>query len=215
MAAVTPPMHNPATGVPPRLDVRSLSRPGLEVEPFAIAAGECVVVRGSSGAGKSLLLRALADLDPNDGELRVDGHARAAMPAPRWRRLVTYVPAESGWWEDLVGAHFGDRPAAAALCVRLALPAQCMDWPVSRLSTGERQRLALARALLNQPSVLLLDEPTSALDEEAVAAVEAVLAEWLTAGGGLLMVTHDTEQAARLARRALRVEAGRVHEVAA
>lgn len=198
-----------------RLEVRSLSRPGLEVEPFALAPGECVTLGGPSGAGKSLLLRAIADLDPNEGEVLSEGERRAAMPAPRWRQRVTYVPAESGWWEERVGAHFADVAAAAELASRLGLPSDCTAWRVSRLSTGERQRLALARALLNGPRVLLLDEPTSGLDADSVAAVEAVLGEWQAAGGAVLMVTHDGAQAARLSRRRLRVQAGRASEVRA
>jgi len=198
----------------PLLEVRALSRPGLEVAPFRVAAGECVTIAGPSGAGKSLLLRAIADLDPNDGDLLVDGAARAGLPAPRWRRLVTYVPAESGWWEERVGAHFPDKASAADLAARLGLPHDCMDWPVARLATGERQRLALVRALVNAPLVLLLDEPTSGLDEDSVAAVETLLGEWLADGGGMLLVTHDAEQAARLSHRRLRVAAGRVDEVA-
>lgn len=199
-------------GVAPVLDVRALSRPGLAVDPFQIAPGECVTVGGASGSGKSLLLRAIADLDPNDGDMLVEGASRSGLSAPRWRRLVTYVPAESGWWEERVGAHFGDRTSAADLAVRLVLPRDCMDWPVARLSTGERQRLALVRALLNTPRVLLLDEPTSGLDKDTVAAVEALLAEWLANGGGMLLVTHDMDQAARMARRRLRVATGRVVE---
>ena len=128
----------PEPGVAPVLDVRALSRPGLAVEPFRIAPGECVTVGGVSGSGKSLLLRAIADLDPNDGDMLVEGVSRAELSAPRWRRLVTYVPAESGWWDERVGAHFGDTVAAADLAVRLTLPRDCMDWPVTRLSTGER-----------------------------------------------------------------------------
>ena len=55
---------------------------------------------GPSGSGKSLFLRALADLDPNEGDLRLDGESREAMSGPQWRRRVTYVAGESGWWDD-------------------------------------------------------------------------------------------------------------------
>ena len=206
------PTERPGDAAPPRLEARALSRPGLECAPFTLDAGECLAVRGPSGAGKSLLLRALADLDPNEGEVLLDGVSRAAMPAPQWRRLVGYVPVDSGWWQTTVGEHFADADAGGRLVTRLALPDDCLRWPVSRLSTGERQRLALARALAVKPRVLLLDEPTSALDEETTAATEALLREWLGEGGALLLVTHAAAQAARMARRRLRVEAGRVRE---
>jgi len=197
---------------PALLSVRSLARPGLQPLAFDLAEGECLAVRGPSGAGKSLLLRALADLDPNEGELSLDGQRREAMPAPRWRRLVTYLPAEPGWWAETVGAHFADWPAAEPLVETLGLPAASRAWPVSRLSTGERQRLALARALVQRPRVLLLDEPTAGLDETARNAVETLVAARLAEGAAALWVTHDAEQARRLAQRCLTVEGGRVTE---
>jgi putative ABC transport system permease protein len=159
----------------PLLSVRRLTRPGLDPADLDLATGECIALRGPSGAGKSLLLRAIADLDPNQGSVALNGEDRSALPAPAWRRQVMYVPTESGWWSERVGAHFDDPGAASELIPRFALPAKALDWPVSRLSTGERARLALARALLRDPRVLLLDEPTSGLDEDATAAVEAEL----------------------------------------
>ena len=194
------------------LDVRGLRRPGLGPVDLTLAAGECVALSGPSGAGKSLLLRAIADLDPSDGEVSLDGTAREAVTAPAWRRQVTYVAAESAWWDDRVGAHFDDPAAAVPLARLLGLPAAAVDWSVARLSTGERQRLALARALALSPKVLLLDEPTAALDPEATAAVEAVLRQRLGQGGAILLVTHDAAQARRLANRGFRVEAGMLHQ---
>ncbi len=197
------------------LIVRALSHAYLAVAPFSLADGECAAVQGASGSGKSLFLRALADLDRNDGEVLLDQASRDGMPAPHWRRQITYVAAESGWWEDRVGEHFADPAAAAALAGRLGLAVECMDWPVVRLSTGERQRLALVRALVQQPRVLLLDEPTSGLDSGAMAATESVLREVLSGGTSILLVTHDPDQAKRLASRFFHVAGGRVSEATA
>lgn len=195
------------------LEVRGLARPGLFAPlSFSLEAGECVALLGPSGAGKSLLLRALVDLDPNEGEVRLMGVARSAMTAPAWRRRVAYLPAESGWWDDRVAAHMSDREAAQALLPALGLPADALSWEVARLSTGERQRLGLLRALLLAPSVLLLDEPTSALDDESEAQVEALLERQRAKGCGLLLVTHDSAQALRLAGRRLRLAEGRLRE---
>lgn len=167
---------------------------------------------GPSGSGKSLLLRALADLDPNQGEVALDGQVRDAMAAPSWRRLVTYLAAEPGWWHDRVGAHFADWQAATPMVVALNLPADCDAWPVARLSTGERQRLALVRALVQVPRVYLLDEPTAALDHSARDAVEALMARQFAAGAAALWVTHDKAQARRLASRSLLLDKGRAEE---
>ena len=129
-------------------------------------------MRGPSGAGKTLLLRAVADLDPNEGRVTLDGRDRSTMSGPEWRRLVGYVPAEPGWWADTVGEHFGEWTAALAFLRDLGFREEAKAWPITRLSTGERQRLALVRALIMRPRVLLLDEPTAALDVASVAAVE-------------------------------------------
>ncbi|HEY0835084.1 MAG TPA: ABC transporter ATP-binding protein [Azospirillum sp.] len=194
------------------LTVSGLETGVLKPASFAVPGGTCVAVRGPSGSGKSVLLRAVADLDPNRGEVRLGDRARSAMPAPEWRRLVTYVAAESGWWADVVGAHYPDPARAAPLAEALGLSPDAMDWPVARLSTGERQRLALVRALVREPAVLLLDEPSGALDADATARLEALLRGELARGVAILVATHDPAQADRLATRTLRVEGGVVRE---
>src|SRR3546814_9763860 len=90
------------------LTVRNLSRSGLEPTSFELAAGECIALRGLSGSGKTLLLRALADLDLNEGEVLLDDTPRSRIPAPRWRRRVGYVAAEPGWWSERLVEHFRD-----------------------------------------------------------------------------------------------------------
>lgn len=192
------------------LRIRGLVRPHLAPFDLDLDAHEAVAISGPSGAGKTLLLRAIADLDLNRGEIELDGRARAAMAAPAWRRLVTYMAAEPGWWADRVRDHFLDPGKSRDLLPPLLLPPEAMDWEVARLSTGEKQRLALARVLERAPRVLLLDEPTASLDAEATQAVETVLRHRLDEGAAILFVTHDSEQARRLAQRVLIMEAGAV-----
>ena len=184
----------------PRLRVSELRTRGRGPYDLFVDAGECVSLRGPSGSGKSLLLRAIADLDPHDGEVWLDGVSCAQIPAPHWRRQVALIPVESQWWRDQVGEHFpaGDCPWLAPL----GFSAQALAWQVSRLSSGEKQRLALARALMNRPRVLLLDEPTASLDEASVAALEAVVGEYRRdSGAAVLWVSHSAQQAARVASR--------------
>jgi len=192
--------------------IRDLRTNLLKLASLSLSAGECIAVQGPSGAGKTLLLRAIADLDPNEGLVCLDGRDRSTIAAPEWRRLVGYVPAEPGWWADTVGEHFSEWTAALPCVRELGFPEEAKAWPISRLSTGERLRLALVRALMVQPKVLLLDEPTAALDPVSVAAAESLIATRVQAGLAVLWVTHDSEQARRIARRLLVVKAGQVRE---
>ena len=194
------------------LKVQRLSRPNLLEASLELAAGECLVIRGASGSGKSLLLRAIADLDPNQGQVSLNGVSRETFTGPAWRRRVGYLPAEAGWWAEDLGAHFADWNRARSFFQRLGLSDAQKDWPIARLSTGERQRLALIRALAISPEVLLLDEPTSGLDQEAVTAVERLIAEVRGNGTGVIWVTHDPAQAERVGDRWLYLEEGRLRE---
>lgn len=177
--------------------------------PFDLTldAGECLAITGPSGAGKSVFLRMVADLDPHDGEALLDGAARSAMAPSAWRARVTYSAAEPGWWHERVGDHFAVPPSA--LVQRLGLRPDILDQTVRLCSTGERQRLALIRALAGSPTVLLLDEPTASLDADSVSAAEALLRERRAAGMTLVLVTHDLVQAERLGDRHQRLVNGR------
>jgi putative ABC transport system ATP-binding protein len=168
------------------LTVQALTRLHISVS-FDLNDGECVALQGPSGAGKRLLLRAIADLDPNDGTIKLDGMLREAVPARRvGESKVTYVAAEPGWWGDTVRGHFDMWDQAMPLVERLGLPPDCGTWNIDRLSTGEKQRLGLVLALMLRSRVLLLDEPTSALDATSTATVEAIIAERVSAGTGVL-----------------------------
>jgi ABC-type multidrug transport system ATPase subunit len=195
----------------PALRIEGLATKLIGPISFDIAAGECLALMGPSGAGKSLLLRAIVDLDPSSGNVMVGAHARNDMAASEWRRLVALVPAESGWWTGRVRDHFPAKVDATQLVGKLGL-AGSMEWDVGRLSTGERQRLALARALCRRPGALLLDEPTASLDEHATGLVEDLIRKCCGDGMALLLVTHDRRQAERMAKRLLRMSSGKIEQ---
>ena len=185
------------------LRVEKLRIGSLPSLSFAVADGECLAVEGPSGSGKTRILRAIADLDPNEGQLFLDGIERREMPATDWRKHVRYAAAEPGWWGDtprqtLPATEFADA-RTLRLLTALGLDETLIDRQISRLSTGERQRLALARALLDEPRVLLLDEPTAALDAGATEMVEEVIRFQLQARRSVLIASHDTELLDRLA----------------
>lgn len=182
---------------------------------FAAGAGECVAIFGESGSGKTLLLRALADLDPHAGEVWLGDAEQQSMPAPQWRRQVGFLPAEAPWWEDAVGSHFGD-PPGSDLLARLGFDNDVLGWESARLSAGERQRLGLARLLCQNPRALLLDEPTANLDAGSAAKVEAILADYARREQvPVVWVSHDPAQRARVAGRAFRLAGKALEEVGA
>jgi phosphate-transporting ATPase len=189
------------------LTVSALTRLHISVS-FELNDGECITLQGPSGVGKSLLLRAIADLDPSEGTIKLDGTLREAVPAPLWRKQVTYVAAEPGWWADTVQEHFSGWDHAVPLVERLGLPPSCGTWQIQRLSSGEKQRLGLARALLLRSRVLLLDEPTSALDAISTATVESIIAERISSGTGVIWSTHDSTQARRVGSRLFVMSSG-------
>jgi ABC-type iron transport system FetAB ATPase subunit len=189
----------------PRLQIKQLQSPLAGPFSLELAAGECLTISGPSGAGKSLLLRMLCDLDPNTGEALLNGVPRADIAAPAWRAAVVYQPAEAAWWLPTAAEHFkpGQMPRVMELLPQLNLSPSLLENEIGRLSTGERQRMALVRSLACAPQVLLLDEPTAALDPDSIAAVEALLKKEMAAGLALILVTHSEAQARTLGHRSM------------
>ncbi|SNC63146.1 ABC transporter [Marinobacter sp. es.048] len=181
------------------LVLENLSVGTLSNVSLTVPGGQVACLSGPSGSGKSRLLRAVADLEPHDGNVSLGGIGQQAIPAHQWRSRVVMVPADSQWWFDDVGGHFPD-DATAGLPSALGFPPGVMEWSVSRLSSGERQRLALWRALVLEPEVLLLDEPTANLDNDSTEAIEAWLLEEIRRRQiAVLWVAHDVGQIHRVA----------------
>jgi ABC-type multidrug transport system ATPase subunit len=186
------------------LRVERLQVAGLPPLSFEVPAGECLAVEGASGAGKTLLLRAIADLDAAPGDVTLDGEERREVTPQEWRRRVRYCAAEPAWWCDTPrGCLAPVHPRIDRLMQSLDLEESLLDRPVATLSTGERQRLALVRALLDEPKVLLLDEPTGALDPQSTALAEELIRFQLLSGHSVLLVSHDQAQVERLSHARL------------
>jgi putative ABC transport system ATP-binding protein len=186
-------------------EVRHLDCANLSDISFSLAASKLVCLSGPSGAGKTLLLRSLADLDVSRGAVSLQGVQRERTPPTEWRRQVGYLPAESRWWSETVGEHFPS--IQATILTQLGFEDDVLAWRAERLSSGERQRLAMARLLSNQPRVLLLDEPTANLDPVNTQRLEQLVSDYLrTHQAACLWVTHAREQIERIAGRVLTLD---------
>ena len=192
---------------------------------FCIAPGEALGVVGPSGAGKTTLAwTVLGLLEAAEGEVRFQGRPwsplpeaqrrphRGAMQAVLQDPQASLPPHLSGWEileEPLVIHGRGDgrarREACAAMASRVHFPEACLDQRPAQWSGGLAQRLALARALMSGPSLLVLDEPLSALDPTLAGHLLQMLLELKAEGLALLFVSHDPGAVARLCDRTLRI----------
>ena len=192
-----------------RLRIEELTSHSLAPVNLTINPGESVCLSGPSGSGKSTLLRAIADLDPHTGTAYLDDTECQSVDAPRWRRLVGLLPPESQWWYDRVRDHFATMDDE--WLEQLGLNRKILDCRITRLSTGERQRLAILRLLMNQPKVLLLDEPTASLDAKSVRRVENLIHAYQQRHRvPILWVSHDPLQIRRIAIRRCRIQNGQL-----
>ena len=190
---------------------------------FEIRPGEAWGVLGESGAGKSTLLQlVLGLLEPDEGEVRLDGEAWSRVPErarrPRRPRMQAVfqdphasLPPHRTGWEILVepldiwkrGTKAERREAAARMAARVKFPEAALGQKPAAWSGGLAQRLAVARALMLDPALLVMDEPFSALDPTLAGHLIELLAELKAAGTALLFVSHDLPAARRLCDQAL------------
>lgn len=199
----------PALLVARDITVLRESRRVVDSAAVALESASMLTIQGGSGSGKSTLLRAIATLIPVvSGTLLFEGREAHAIGITEYRRRVAYVPQLPRMFDGTVADNVRTGPgfrgevlddeAVRALIERVGLGAELATRVAADLSGGERLRVALARALANQPRVLLLDEPTSALDPRSASVILDLLLELGRSGMAILTVTHSEEHAARL-----------------
>ena len=187
----------------------------LDGVSLSVEAGDFIAVRGPSGSGKTTLLGIAGGLLATDqGVVSIGGRDLGSMSAEgraRFRaenvgfvfqqfHLIPYLSVLHNVMAPAVAANIADAPERAEkLIAQFGLRSRAHH-PTARLSTGERQRTALARALLNRPKLLLADEPTGNLDADNTGEVLIGLSEFAKTGGAVLLVTHDDNAATRATR---------------
>jgi putative ABC transport system ATP-binding protein len=191
---------------------------------FELFVGEVLAVIGPSGSGKTSLLRVINRLDePTSGEIIFQGEDYREISPVELRQRAGLVMQKAILLPGSVADNIRFGPAQRGISLTDQEINQLLkqvdlegfrDREISNLSGGEAQRICLARALANQPQVLLLDEPTSALDEDSRAGVEALMAEVIREQKiPCVWVTHQLSQAARMATRVLVLDKGKLVKV--
>jgi iron complex transport system ATP-binding protein len=177
---------------------------------LAIGAGELVCLVGPNGSGKTSLLHALAGIGGPSGEVRLDGVDPRTLGPARRPAFLTYLPATRDVPWPLLARDLIALGGSGAAFPALALDA-LLDRRVDTLSTGERSRVLIARALAPRPRLLLLDEPTANLDPLwQIRLMELVRSEIRQSGRAALVAIHDLDAAARYADRILIMDGGRI-----
>jgi cell division transport system ATP-binding protein len=198
----------------------------LKEVSFGVAQGEFAFVAGHSGAGKSTLLKLIPAIErPTSGTVLVNGQNVGALgrsALPYLRRNLGLVFQDQKLLYDrtvydnvMLPLAFSDHPPkeaarrARAALDKVGLLARERANPI-QLSGGEQQRLAIARAVVNRPAILIADEPTANLDTESAADILAIFAAFNQVGVTLLVATHDEAMIGRHAKRVVRLAAGRL-----
>lgn len=192
---------------------------------FRVSAGEFILVSGPSGAGKSTLLKMIAGLEPpTRGTIQVNGQRLDRLPArarPYLRRAVGVILQDTHLLYDRTAfanvllplAVTGLAPDQAKARARAALERVGLsakeDVNPIELSGGEQQRLAIARAIVNRPAILIADEPTANLDQETARRIMSVFRDFNRVGVTTLIASHDEPLLAEYASRTFRIEPGR------
>jgi ABC-2 type transport system ATP-binding protein len=210
-----------------RRDGRRLRRervPALRDVSFSVESGECVAILGQNGSGKSTLVRLLSTLLLADGgTASVFGHEISHDPRGV-RRLVNRVSVEASFFKKMSSAEnlayaarfYGMTPGQTGpripeILERVGFPADRRGEPMENLSRGMQQKVALARALLTSPVLLLLDEPTTGLDPRSRLEVREFIREMrATHDATVLICTHDLDEAEALADRVGILDRGRL-----
>lgn len=194
------------------LVVNNITVGQLRANDLSLRNGEIAALTGMSGAGKTIFMKALADLIPHIGIFHLNGLSPNEYLPYEWRSLVMFTPAQSVWWLDTVKHHIIEHPNVLKWLDTLNLPEQILMSDPSTLSTGQAQRLSLLRVLTREPELLLLDEPTANLDKENVRAIEKCILECKNQNKKVIFTSHSAKQITGLSDQIWEIQDGQLQE---
>lgn len=189
--------------------IKNLNVLPIRVEQLEIKTG-ITALTAPSGSGKSRLFRAIADLIVNNGEILLNGINRNDMAATELRKFVRYVSSEPSWWGETAQHHLPSDAKTQQIALRMGLDVELFSRPIEQLSTGEKQRFGLIRALVDEPKLLLLDEPTAALDHDTSLKVEAEFLRLAKNGCLIFIISHSDQQIKRIADKVTNIVDGKL-----
>lgn len=190
--------------------------PALREVDFSLSAGECLALLGRNGAGKTTLLRILGGLSgASKGTVQIDG---GDVRGSETRARIGWLGHSIGLYDELTarenlktfGSLYGVTEAMVTDWLGRVYLSHVADSPVREYSRGMRQRLAVARAFLHGPKLLLLDEPFTSLDDKAIALLQALLAAARAEGATIVLSTHQIREAMELASKVALLDRGKL-----
>jgi len=200
-----------------KLLATNFKKPILEIEKLSLRENTTTVILGSNGAGKSLFLHLLQGLiKPTEGTIKFNqkipilpNYSEISIVMQRPRFLRRNVEKNIKF---VLKLNNKNSPKNLSEVLKRFELSPLRELPANKLSGGEKQRLALALAICNNPGILLLDEPTASADPQTTFMIEKILAEEISLGRKLILVTHDIAQAKRLGQDIIFIYKGRVIE---
>jgi heme ABC exporter ATP-binding subunit CcmA len=190
--------------------------PALREVDFSLASGECLALLGRNGAGKTTLLRILGGLSgASKGTVQIDG---GDVRASETRARIGWLGHSIGLYDELTarenlktfGRLYGVTEGMVADWLGRVYLTHVADSPVREYSRGMRQRLAVARAFLHGPKLLLLDEPFTSLDDKAIALLQSLLAAARADGATIVLSTHQIREAMELSSKVALLDRGKL-----